>query len=59
MRGQDEFLWGGLRGRLEHNGKVRPHTVRYESVRPKPEPKKSEATSAFRREFAALHARVG
>ena len=58
MRGQEEFLWGGLRTRLERSGAVRPQTVRMTPIVGRPEPKKSEATAAFRQEFAALHARV-
>jgi hypothetical protein len=28
----DEFLWGGLRTRLERMGRVRPRTIRLEAV---------------------------
>ena len=32
MNTHDEFLWGGLRTRLEGTGRVRPRTVRLDSV---------------------------
>lgn len=32
MYGNDEFLWGGLRTRLERMGRVRPRTIRLAAV---------------------------
>jgi hypothetical protein len=32
METDDQFLWGGLRTRLERTGKVRPQTIRLEAV---------------------------
>jgi hypothetical protein len=32
METDDQFLWGGLRTRLERTGKVRPRTIRPEAV---------------------------
>ncbi len=37
MHHQEEFLWAGLRGRLERTGKVRPRTIRRETVGWQPE----------------------
>ncbi|HXV34458.1 MAG TPA: hypothetical protein VD769_10655, partial [Gaiellaceae bacterium] len=33
----DEFLWGGLRTRLERMGRVRPRTIRQAAVGQRPE----------------------
>jgi hypothetical protein len=32
MDTNDEFLWGGLRTRLERTGQTRPRTIRLEAV---------------------------
>ena len=32
MEEKDEFLWGGLRTRLEGTGRVRPRTIRLEAI---------------------------
>jgi hypothetical protein len=37
MYGSDEFLWGGLRTRLERMGRVRPRTIRLAAVGQRPE----------------------
>ena len=37
MYEHDEFLWGGLRPRLERIGRVRPRTIRQEAVGQRPE----------------------
>jgi hypothetical protein len=34
---EDEFLWSGLRARLERTGRVRPRTIRLEAVGQLPE----------------------
>ena len=37
MYDHEEFLWTGLRGRLERMGKVRPRTIRPDAVGQLPE----------------------
>jgi len=37
MHEHDEFLWSGLRTRLERMGRVRPRTIRQEAVGQLPE----------------------
>jgi len=37
MHDKDEFLWAGLRTRLEGTGRVRPRTIRLEAVGQLPE----------------------
>jgi hypothetical protein len=37
MHDHDEFLWQGLRKRLERTGKVRPRTIRQEAVGQRPD----------------------
>jgi len=49
MDNRDEFLWGGLRARLEQTGKVRPHSkqLRAASWAPtEPRPKRARKTTA-------------
>lgn len=38
MRTREDFLWGGLRARLERSGKVRPRTLHQDVVGQRPEP---------------------
>jgi hypothetical protein len=45
MHDHEEFLWTGLRARLERMGKVRPHTIRTEAVGQKPKRRLREAPS--------------
>ena len=33
----DEFMWGGLRTRLERMGRVRPRTITLEAIAQRPE----------------------
>lgn len=37
MHSSEEFLWGGLRTRLERTGRVRPRTIRLEAFGQRPE----------------------
>jgi hypothetical protein len=39
----EEFLWGGLRNRLERNGRLRPRTVGSEDGVQRPAPVRREA----------------
>jgi hypothetical protein len=45
MHDHDEFLWTGLRARLERTGKVPSHTTRLEAVRTRPERRHAEVVS--------------
>jgi hypothetical protein len=45
MHDHEEFLWTGLRGRLERTGKVRPRTIRRETVGWRPERRRPEVSS--------------
>lgn len=38
----DEFLWGGLRTRLERMGRVRPRTIRLEAAGQRPDPRHAQ-----------------
>ena len=56
MHTQDEFLWTGLRARLERTGKVRSHTIRPHQ-RPawrRPEVRSDSAKPALRPEIRAV-----
>jgi hypothetical protein len=65
MHDHEEFLWTGLRARLERMGKVRPQTIRTEAVGQRPKRRHQEvpsnsAKAALRHELraAAQPARV-
>ena len=45
MHDHEEFLWNGLRARLERMGKVRPHTIRTEAVSQLPAPRLRRVSS--------------
>jgi hypothetical protein len=45
MHDHEEFLWTGLRGRLERMGKVRSRTIRPEAVGKQPERRHPEVSS--------------
>lgn len=36
MQDHEEFLWTGLRARLERNGTLRPHTTGSAAIGPRP-----------------------
>lgn len=38
MHSNEDFIWGGLRTRLERTGRVRPRTIRLEAHGQRPEP---------------------
>ena len=45
MHGHDDFLWVGLRARLERTGQVPSHSVRLAAVGKRPERKHPETVS--------------
>jgi hypothetical protein len=59
MYGHDEFLWGGLRARMERMGRVRPRTIQPEGVGQRPERRQAQvsfrpAQQDLRRRVAAM-----
>jgi hypothetical protein len=56
MYEHDEFLWSGLRARLERMGRVRPRTIRLEAVGQLPEHRHPQVR--FRPTDPALRPRV-
>lgn len=59
MHMSEDFLWGGLRTRLERMGRVRPRTIRLEASGQRPEIVHRQvrfrpATPALRPRFQAL-----
>jgi hypothetical protein len=56
MYGHDEFLWGGLRARMERMGRVRPRTIQPEGVGQRPE--RRHAQVSFRPAQQDLRRRV-
>jgi hypothetical protein len=56
MHAYDEFLWGGLRTRLERTGRLRPRTSSTEAVEQRPE--RRHAQVSFGSSKARLRPRV-
>jgi len=52
----DEFLWGGLRTRLERTGRIRPRTGTTEAIRPRAD--RVQAEARFHPTQPALRSRV-
>jgi hypothetical protein len=64
MHSSEEFMWGGLRTRLERTGRVRPRTIRLGAFGQRPELVHAQvrfrpATPALRARFETLQTARG